>query len=134
MTIQEAFTKCVRGLRDQGWKKAVMGGDWIHGQAKLRTNSGLKCAIGQLIPDAAYKAKLEAFMDNNLRCALDEAGVQIESGKGHILDKMVQAHDYAVNRLDMHRRFRDVAHTWGLDFPADCVAPDMREAVEGEIV
>lgn len=123
MTIQEAFEKVVRGLAAQGWKKAAVGGDWQHGAAKLRTSNGLKCAIGQLIPDSVYKPKMEMLMDRSVGSVLDAAGVEIE-GPELILNKCVDAHDSAENRLDMHQKFQAVAIRYGLVFPLDLICTE----------
>lgn len=130
MTIQEVFDKAVRGLRDQGWRKASVGGDWISGACKYRTSSGLRCAIGHVIPDEKYSPKLEG------RSAYDVAhhiGLVIEDmPSGFFLNRLQECHDQALNRLDMHRRFRAFAARYGLEFPADCLAPEITGVEEGE--
>lgn len=122
LTHQEAFNKAVRGMRDQGWKKAAMGGDWTGGTCKYRTNSGLKCAVGHIIPDDRYSPKMEG--QEAVR-AMAMANVTVDTYVS--LNKLQDCHDGALDRLHMHGKFRAYAARWGLEFPADCLAPYPQE-------
>ena len=54
MTNQEAFDTIVRHLRNQG-RQAIDG----EGACCYRTQDGLKCAVGCLIPDDKYGTDIE---------------------------------------------------------------------------
>lgn len=120
LTHQDAFNLVVRGMRDQGWKKACAGGDWVGGLCRYRTGGGLKCAIGHLIPDDRYSPKMEGMAVN---IALTMAGVQVTGLGFHLQD----CHDGALDRLSMHQNLQHYAIRYGLEFPADCISPLVEE-------
>lgn len=119
LTAQEALNRVVRGMKAQGWKKAAMGGEQF-GTCKYRTSSGLRCAVGQLIPTETYKPEMEgkpiATVLRMADIAVDDQGVIF------MLIKLQEWHDLSNGPLDMHRRFCGVARHYGLEFPADCLA------------
>ena len=66
MTKQTIFNKVVRFLRQQGTKSVGKAGG-----CKFRTEDGLKCAVGCLIPDKNYIPKMDeqcrsAYMLNDI--------------------------------------------------------------------
>lgn len=56
MTKQEMFDQAVGGLIKQGRRAHNKYGD-----CKYRTDDGLKCAFGMLIPDEIYNPKMEGW-------------------------------------------------------------------------
>ncbi len=58
MTPQEIFDTVVTHLFQQGRQSSVKG------MCLYRSESGLKCAVGALIPDDAYDPKMDDFDDS----------------------------------------------------------------------
>lgn len=94
-TMQEAFDKALFGVRSQG-VPAVQVTDPNYSGASCRLRAGgLKCAIGWLIPDEAYRPELEAY---GPQTQLAKAGVRIEGATGdfgEFLFELREAHDLA---------------------------------------
>lgn len=55
MDKQEAFNKAYLGLKSQGFKMSVLNS----GMCVYRTEGGLKCAVGWLIPDDKYSPEMD---------------------------------------------------------------------------
>ncbi|MGG7519432.1 hypothetical protein ACQ3G6_16250, partial [Allorhizobium undicola] len=53
-TRQEIFDVVYRGLQEQGFRRSEN-----NYRCAYRSSEGLKCAVGQLIPDERYSADLE---------------------------------------------------------------------------
>ena len=121
--LNEAFGLICEGLAAQGWKQARNPGPL--GKCRYRTNNGLKCAVGQLIPDEVYDMGMEGetvhdFCDSGL---FKFAGGPPDVGTH--LARLQFAHDNSHGPLDMQRLFRQYAADNGLTFPAHLVAPEI---------
>ncbi len=62
MTLQEAFDKVLFGLRAQAVGSFDYSGVGMAPSCLYRNKTGLKCAIGQLIPDDEYVPEMEALL------------------------------------------------------------------------
>jgi len=117
LTLQEIFDKAAIHLLTQG-KPAVTPD---RNKCKYRTDEGLKCAVGGLIPDDLYDSRIEGaavvdcYMadplprDNILREILTKIGIQ---GKGFTLLKNLQSihdtiHDREAGCVEV-----DLRHLW----------------------
>jgi hypothetical protein len=117
LTQQEAFDRMVRGLAAQGWQQASQGWD---SACRYRTYSGLKCAIGQLIPDEKYDVEMEG---RSPYVVLRQAGFEVVPRFGSFLDRCQSEHDGPYTPFEIYTRFRKLAQMFGLDFPIDCLPP-----------
>ena len=61
MTTQEAFDTVVRHLHTQGKRSIVKNRRSSGDECRYRTDDGLKCAIGCLIPDEVYSFQYEGL-------------------------------------------------------------------------
>lgn len=59
MTLQEIFDKVVVHLHKQN-KQSKVGGNSVYTACMYRTPEGLSCAVGCLIPDGMYTARIES--------------------------------------------------------------------------
>ena len=59
MTLQEIFDKVVVHLHKQN-KQSKVGGNSVYTACMYRTPEGLSCAVGCLIPDGLYTARIES--------------------------------------------------------------------------
>jgi hypothetical protein len=64
MTAQDVFDHVARHLLTQ--RKAAIE----HGRCRYRTDDGLACAVGCLIPDAHFRPTFEGMDSRRLRCKL----------------------------------------------------------------
>lgn len=130
MTRQEAYDTAAQRILSQGRAGASKGGCWLRYQ-------GLACAVGALIPDAAYDAKLEGFGVEYIRTHLLPElplGLLLDLQSAH--DKSWSAsHNSAVPIAHFFRewgtRMRTVAATHLLS--ADAVSPAIIEARIAEL-
>lgn len=54
-THQQTFDMVVEGFASQGFKISILG----DGDCVFRTEDGLKCSVGHLIPDADYRPEFD---------------------------------------------------------------------------
>lgn len=115
MTNQEAFDKIVARLMD-GTGRAVSSS----GACRYRTLTGLKCAVGCLIPDEEYRGIFEGQTADNLRA------FNIPSLKGldyNLLYSTQRLHDDPKNWDDTKfkasglKKLREVARFYRLTMP-----------------
>lgn len=97
----------VRGLRSQGFRRSL--NTW-RGCA-MRGVAGAKCAVGWLIPDDMYTAKMEQpYLARHL--------VGVEALAGFLLD-LQRAHDGSFGPSDMEASLKVVVAMNGLQWPED---------------
>lgn len=98
LTMQQIFDKCITHLRTQK-VPSIEAGDCLY-----RGPNGLKCAVGALITDEAYKDSLEDLpvREDKVIRALVESGVlyeeclkheSVESDKIDLLSDLQHLHD-----------------------------------------
>lgn len=112
MTNQEAFDKVVVHLKQQKWKKALDGKDYMY-----RSGDGLKCAVGVLIPDSQYSTKLE---DQDADIIMEH--IPALSGlSSHMLLVLQKFHDSFMtsNESDNLDRLKDICEGYGLRWKHD---------------
>lgn len=110
MTAQEAFTKCVTGLAAQEWVRSVQYGTCLY-----RGPKGLKCAVGQLIPDNVYDWHWDTndgIASNTLKVIADTINAPI-----NILRSMQVLHDSNHTPREMRLEFQRFAKIMGLEWP-----------------
>lgn len=110
MTKQETFDTVVAHLRKQG-RRATDRSEWAF--CMYRTEDGMKCAVGCLIPDEKYS------------CTLEGMGLSPEGVVGKLM--VALGHDLSLLRDLQHihddigveyweARFKFAAHTHGLTY------------------
>lgn len=122
-TLQELFDQAVAGLRGQGCQVALEGD-----RCQYRTDKGLKCAFGHLIPDNLY----DPVWDKNgytVSRLISEGIVKIQSDTQRtFLQDLQNAHDDSSDwssdglgrvpmknaPLTMENNLRDVAEQYNL--------------------
>jgi len=111
MNKQEVFDTVVNHLRQQG-KKAF---DQRLGRCLYRTEDGLKCAVGCLIPDNEYSR----MMENRSHLNVDSPTLQkiIDQGNYELLISLQRVHD-ALNAQEWEQGFQRVATRFGLKYLA----------------
>ncbi len=91
MDDQEAFNKVVRHLLTQ--KKRAVGCDGCTA-CRYRTNDGLRCAIGCLIPDDLYDASMENLGVNTLKAFRPPIAQLFRDIRHHnLLENLQEIHD-----------------------------------------
>ena len=113
-SAQDVFDTVTSFLRAQG----VQAKDPISRICRYRTTTGLKCAVGCLIPDANYTLDMEgchcseAFVFN----ALEDLGLSLHL---ELLEDLQEVHDN-VKPLEWEQVWRTIAEKRKLiPFPAD---------------
>jgi hypothetical protein len=112
--IQEIFTQGVEGICKQGKPGMQMG------FCMYRTPDGLKCLIGQCIPDEAYHPNMEGKGAANIRIT---TAVGVNFGDAHILLEMQRIHDSVgfTSDADFMEKFKSnairFANTFNLELP-----------------
>lgn len=107
MTLQEIFDTVAQHLLTQREKSK------IDAVCMYRGLNGLKCAIGALIPDSAYREHIEgAQVDELPREIIKAAGLLDKEGVALALD-LQDCHDN-IYPEDWSERLRDVAANWDL--------------------
>ena len=109
---QKVFNRVYRGLRDQGWKKAV---DKRLNSCQLLDPNGNRCAIGHLVPVGDLRKR--EWHDNDL--STDEiVELAKKIGVDRIFLRDLQAdHDNGPGGVAMRERFRMFAQERGLTCP-----------------
>lgn len=108
---QDDFDKAVGGVIAQGGFARDENGNCFY-----RGEGGLKCAIGQLIPDSAYTPEMEG---KGAGTALDMAGMagmacRVRGAEAY---RWLQAaHDFAVDMDDFKLRAKGVAVEFDLEW------------------
>lgn len=90
LTTQEVFDISVAGVIKQGKPAAVVGQRPNFLSCRYRTNDGLKCAAGQLIPDYAYKPSIEGFP---VQEALKACSISLSDEALELTTKLQSIHD-----------------------------------------
>ena len=113
MTKQQIFNKVARHLLRQR-KKAEAGSI-----CRYRTDDGLKCAVGVLIPNAKYKPEFEGSMigisdeteSDEIRKAagISERQIDLARALQNVHDDYEPEH--------WRQELADVAHNFGLNWP-----------------
>ena len=107
MTFQEMFTQSFLGLKAQGFRQAVN----LEGDCCYRTPSGLKCAVGHLIPDELYHSNMEGETPSNLPTQIFPA-IALS-----FLHSLQRVHDHADTPEVMETQLRLFAATHSLEVP-----------------
>jgi len=116
LTNQEIFDKAVGGLLKQG-KAARKENEKGVNRCVYRTDDGLKCAVGQIIPDNLYQSGMEdlsvdvlfqIFSDEMSAIGLDMAT------QGHLLNDLQCVHDTS-GPVYWAENFRQVAKDFNLN-------------------
>lgn len=112
---QEIFNKVITHLRKQG-KPAAEGP-----YCRYRTEDGLKCAVGCLLPDEEYDSKYEGHIVGGLITILPESKTRdLFKRNVDLLDDLQCLHDNA-NRenfvADINDRAQRIAAEHGLKMP-----------------
>lgn len=108
MTLQETFNIVVQNLRRQ--RKQSLG---IDGSCLYRSDDGLKCAAGWLIPDDKYSDSIED------KCADDESVACILEEEGHDVDLVLslqRIHD-DIPPSGWEHSWRTLANRFHLEMP-----------------
>lgn len=108
MTPQEAFDKVCRHLATQK-RQAVDS----QGQCTLRTEDGLSCAIGALIPDVVYDPDREEDI-----CYLLESRELETNLDTYFLSGLQYAHDNTSGAVQLRQELYEIAHAYSLDSSA----------------
>lgn len=103
---QDDFDKAVGGVIAQGGFARDENGKCFY-----RGEGGLKCAVGHLIPDSAYKPEMEG---KSARVALEMAGMACEVPEVYV--RLQGAHDFAKRMEDFKRDAKDVAVRYDLEW------------------
>lgn len=107
-TKQETLDTVVNGLITQG-KRGYSG------SCRYRTNSGAKCAAGQLIPDSKYDPGFEGTSvtyGSRVGALLCSLGYDIE-----FVARLQTCHDYYFTLPDVISALLGMAERLGLDIP-----------------
>lgn len=108
MNEQQLFDIAYAGLAKQGFIRSY---DLIRG-CMYRSPDGLKCAIGQCIPDRLYTPSMD---DNGtLQGILESIGY---TGNYDFACELQEAHDSADDPDSMRINLMDFAHEYGLTTP-----------------
>jgi hypothetical protein len=115
-----AFITILQGMRARRYAKAQeVCPDGGLG-CRYKTEMGMKCAVGLLIPDERYDPEFEGMSVAQILKAGALAGTEFEGCPAGLLVEMQHAHD-ASNAGSKHAHFenmaRKVAREWG--FPHD---------------
>ncbi|MGN6819180.1 MAG: hypothetical protein ACTHJR_10985 [Sphingomonas sp.] len=99
LTNNEIISRIRDGLMAQGKPAAL-----ANGQCRYRTAGGLKCAVGQLIPDEYYNHNLEGYLpgDPLISDATDTSPEQAD-----LLKKLQKVHDNFVLDYGYDHAFND---------------------------
>lgn len=112
MNYQEIFDRVSNHLLTQ--KKQALSED---GKCAYRSNNGLKCAVGCLIPDELYDSNLENNMVSDIKTTLEKSlGVEELGDKDlEFLDVLQFIHDCEFpDNWDFS--LREFADDWNLNF------------------
>jgi hypothetical protein len=111
MTDQEVFDHVVDHLRRQG-RQSMTPDRTGRPICAYRGNDGLKCAVGCLIPDAAYRPDIESWEATSemVRPILDRLGIDPELARD-----LQEIHDAALPP-QWEGRFLDLAADYGLAY------------------
>lgn len=118
MTLQEIFDQAYKGLAGQGWKQSRNANDTA---CAYRGQNGCKCAIGHLIPDAAYSIELEgsAVHDVHVRRTLPfVVHASFRNPTITLLEHMQSIHDNSYDPSEMQALFTELADQFTLRVPA----------------
>lgn len=112
MNKQEIVNTVYKHLKAQG--KQALDSDW---NCAYRTASGLKCAIGCLIPDALYTNLIETKLVSSLFKIgfLQKVFPDITEEDVLFLSQLQRIHDYDFNSLDFE--FQKLCVRYKLEFP-----------------
>jgi hypothetical protein len=111
MTPQELFDKVSSHLLNQGQPALDRG------ECRYRTGTGLSCAVGCLISDAAYSPTFEGQVVTTPRVqwALEASGLVLDQRSLDLLNRLQSLHDLTKPELwpaGLHR----IAEKFGLEF------------------
>ena len=112
-THQELFDFIARHIFTQG-KRAVKVASAIKEICQYRTEDGLKCAVGAIIPDRYYNKGMEGQRVGQLKYELPE----YFKNSTELLSALQELHDDKANWHDtmmMQDAFDVVAHAFNLD-------------------
>lgn len=113
MITQEQFNTVVLGLAAQGWKKSKT----LEGARCLyRSQNGLKCAIGQMIPDDQYRRVMDRRGRSWTSREFHNEGM-LKNIAPNEFDALQSAHDRARSAFDMEQRFQRLAADLELEWP-----------------
>lgn len=102
--LELAYKTMVEGITAQG-KLAI---DPVTGRFNFRTACGLKCAVGQLVPDWLYDPEMDEFGSMTaVRAVASSFNLPLD----FVLD-MQRAHDNAGSFEDFFPRAQEVAQRW----------------------
>lgn len=114
MTNQEVFDKVVKHLRAQG-RKAVS--DSMAATCRYRTEEGLKCAVGCLIPDNEYNPSFEGYSVGSLQAGGRASPKSLARLDRKLLLRMQAVHDHHVVP-EWEHQFTEVAKEFNLTVPS----------------
>jgi hypothetical protein len=115
MTPQELFDRVWAGAKAQGFAKSEDATGDIG--CAYRSDGGLRCNAGHLIPDDKYSSEMEghSVADESVWCVL---GPIVGSDNEHLLDDLQGCHDYTDDPKRHEQALRDTADQYGLTVPA----------------
>lgn len=131
LTRQQIYDKAVNGLAAQGFELAIAGETCAY-----RTESGRKCAAGQLIPDEAYKPLLDsgggltvAYLRGLESCSYPQPAAKVQALRDglaaggvseedyDLVSELQKAHDGCIGEADFKPALITVGRANRLDIP-----------------
>lgn len=104
-TNQEIFDRVCAHLARQGVRAIT------NGRCEYRTASGLRCAIGGLLPDDGDYAPFEGTSIEGL---IADDLISTEANVS-LLEDLQDAHDYSWNAPELRDKLYEIAGAWELD-------------------
>jgi hypothetical protein len=108
LTKQQAFDIMWKGLTSQGWNSSIEAG-----VCQYRTYTGLKCAIGHLIPDDIA----QQWEGRSVGTLVEVEDLSPRNRKFY--ERAQEVHDGSSNPNNMQARFRALAVQFNLTIPEE---------------
>lgn len=120
---QSVFDKVVKGLAKQRWRQSTRKrfSNLVTGEmCTYRGNDGLKCAIGQLIPDKVYTEDLEGEALLDVLVVIPRRDVKVllaSDDESPMFFALRELHDNYEDPKDMRDNYKAYAKEHGLKWP-----------------